>query len=304
MHVFASCIVALIIIVELNTSGQSIEEYAGEVVFVHDDQSGNGSDLYILNLASGHVQRLTNVLRDHYIRFVGEAACNDLTKPVIIFELQGTLFSVNAFSQRASPVVFGEENYESPSVAPAGSAIAYVINGNAGDSMRIAISALTGNAEDVIYSSQAILKYTTWSPDGAFVATTAYADEEYVLLIVSRDGREIKEIYRSVAPIFSPSWSPNGEYISFASNPSGSFDIYRIAIDALEVTALTADAGNNLAPVWAPDGLHIIFSSDRDNTGYQIYAMRPDGSEVNRLTADLFDDTDNLPQCMFSSFAV
>jgi TolB protein len=43
-------------------------------------------------------------------------------------------------------------------------------------------------------------------------------------------------------------------------------------------------------PMWSPDGRWIIFASNRDKSAYtgQIYAVRPDGKELRRLTHGLW----------------
>ena len=70
--------------------------------------------------------------------------------------------------------------------------------------------------------------------------------------------------------------------------------VFVIAADGSDVHRLTDRGGWDLLPVWSPDGAWIAFTSDRgatpeqqaanrsggDVTGFALYVMRPDGSEV------------------------
>ena len=44
-------------------------------------------------------------------------------------------------------------------------------------------------------------------------------------------------------------------------------------------------------PVWSPDGAWIAFSSDMDGD-FDIYVVRPDGTDVSKITDNDLDDTD------------
>ncbi len=54
------------------------------------------------------------------------------------------------------------------------------------------------------------------------------------------------------------------------------------AVERGEITRLTY-GGNNTAPGFSPDGQWIVFASSRDGD-FDLYVMRPDGSDVRQLT--------------------
>ena len=58
-----------------------------------------------------------------------------------------------------------------------------------------------------------------------------------------------------------------------------------VNVDGSRVVDLSS-VGEGGQPAWSPDGRWILFASHRDHTdnGRDIYAMRPDGSGVKRLT--------------------
>jgi TolB protein len=49
------------------------------------------------------------------------------------------------------------------------------------------------------------------------------------------------------------------------------------------ITNLTQGPGNDNFPAWSPKGDRIAFVSDRDGD-YEIYSIRPDGTDLRRLT--------------------
>lgn len=55
--------------------------------------------------------------------------------------------------------------------------------------------------------------------------------------------------------------------------------------DGENIVRVTEDEADDFAPAWSPDGDWIVFASDREK-GYEIYVVRPDGSQQTRLTFD------------------
>jgi TolB protein len=82
-----------------------------------------------------------------------------------------------------------------------------------------------------------------------------------------------------------PSWSPDGERIAFNSNLSGDHVMYIVDADGSGLVDLSS-VGEGWQVDWSPDGGSILFTSERDHPDHytDIYVMRPDGSDVQRLT--------------------
>jgi len=70
--------------------------------------------------------------------------------------------------------------------------------------------------------------------------------------------------------------------LAIYAGPSGNHDIYSINLGSGSVNRLT-EGGDNLAPCFSPDGQWIAFTTYRDGNN-EIYIMRPDGTQVTRLT--------------------
>ena len=83
----------------------------------------------------------------------------------------------------------------------------------------------------------------------------------------------------------APAFSPDGTRIAYDSDASGNFDIYVMPFGSTRASRVTQHPARDLAPAWSPDSTQIVFMSDRDSKPeFDIYRMRADGSQVERLT--------------------
>jgi TolB protein len=84
-----------------------------------------------------------------------------------------------------------------------------------------------------------------------------------------------------------PRYSPDGEHLAFvAASDDGIEDLYIAGQDGSNPRIVAASPGEpEGAPAWSPDGSTIAFSSRRDGN-WEIYTVRPDGTELRRLTRD------------------
>ena len=128
--------------------------------------------------------------------------------------------------------------------------------------------------------------FPTWSPDGSMIAYApggGPSGRSYIA-IMNADGSGRRRLPHTDYGEY-PSWSPDGERIAFNSNLSGEGLMYIVDVDDLSVVDLSK-VGQGHEVAWSPDGRSILFVSQRDRSDNfnDIYAMRPDGSGVRRLT--------------------
>ena len=76
--------------------------------------------------------------------------------------------------------------------------------------------------------------------------------------------------------------SPDGQWVVMQSG-SPQEDIYVSRADGTGLRQLTNDKAFDRRPRWSPDGSYIAFYSNRSGT-QQIWSVKPDGSELRRLT--------------------
>ena len=84
--------------------------------------------------------------------------------------------------------------------------------------------------------------------------------------------------------IATPTWSPDGKRvaISWWRQDDGKRDLWIVDIETGASTRLTDDFAMDIDPYWA-DPETIYFSSDRSGI-YNIYSIRPDGSQLTQLS--------------------
>jgi Tol biopolymer transport system component len=94
-------------------------------------------------------------------------------------------------------------------------------------------------------------------------------------------------------------WSPDGSRVAFdtATGPDALPDIAIVKADGTGQTRLTDNEWWDAFPNWSPDGRRIAFDSDGPNfpESQGIWSMRPDGTDVRRLTDPPGEDIDSEP---------
>ncbi|MGH2526351.1 MAG: TolB family protein, partial [Actinomycetota bacterium] len=90
----------------------------------------------------------------------------------------------------------------------------------------------------------------------------------------------------------APTWSPDGTKIAFTVHSGSSWDVYVVNADGTGQVALANSPLDEMGPEWSPDGSLVAYSAaesgescECDNAGtFDIYVVRPDGTEMRRLT--------------------
>jgi TolB protein len=128
--------------------------------------------------------------------------------------------------------------------------------------------------------------FPIWSPDGSMIAYAPPGGPSGMswIEIMNADGSGKRRLPHTDGGEY-PSWSPDGKQIAFNSNLSGGARMYIVDVDGSQVVDLSR-VGEGGQVAWSPDGRSILFASHRDHPdNYRdIYVMRPDGSDVKRLT--------------------
>ncbi len=111
-------------------------------------------------------------------------------------------------------------------------------------------------------------------------------DSEWYVHVMNSDGSDRARLAAGQSAFLSaPSWSPDGSKLVFVSDVEGQSDIWVIDVDGSNKVNLTEDEAADHSPSWSPDGHWIAFASLRDSPyWWELYVMRPDGTDVTRLT--------------------
>ncbi len=127
----------------------------------------------------------------------------------------------------------------------------------------------------------------------AFVSTRSGNADIYVM---KPDGTGLKRLTFNTASDSQPTWDPDAKRIAFVSDRDGDNEIFVMNADGTHLKQITHNGANDQGPVWSPEcgpgstTCRIAFMSNRDASSFEIYTMKPDGSNVLRLTHDGFVD--------------
>jgi Tol biopolymer transport system component len=130
------------------------------------------------------------------------------------------------------------------------------------------------------------------SPDGQWLGISNHVKEDgnkSIVFVVPLDGGQPRRITPQGNSYFH-SWSPDGRELIFTGERNKVFDIYRIWLEGGDETKITDGKGLNDGPEYSPDGKYIFFNSTRGGANMQIYRMKPDGTDIQQLAHDDYNN--------------
>lgn len=167
----------------------------------------------------------------------------------------------------------------SPAWSPAGDLIAFSASTAFGLPSHLFTMGVDGSSLTAIGGDNILeALHPAWSPQGDRIAFTCVVGVagNFDICAINRNSTGGARLTSNGYSESDPSWSPNGARIVYTVF-SGEFDsrIATMAADGSDQVILS----NGFSPSWSADGSRIIFA--RSNG---IYTMKPDGTDVNRLT--------------------
>jgi Tol biopolymer transport system component len=135
-----------------------------------------------------------------------------------------------------------------------------------------------------------------WRADGRRIAfqsnrvTATNPEGDFEIFIMKADGSHQRQITFNALDDERPAWSPEGRRIAFTRDfepiqGEVDFDLFTMNADGTEQRNLTSSPGVlDVDPGWSPDGRRIALVSDRDGNDFEVFTMRPNGSNVRQLT--------------------
>ncbi|HET7450143.1 MAG TPA: hypothetical protein VFJ78_06060 [Gaiellaceae bacterium] len=126
-----------------------------------------------------------------------------------------------------------------------------------------------------------------WAPRGdRLAATRSHSGSNTYAFAADGSARERLPFAVDTTPV----WSPDGSRVLVVSEESVRIQIVRLVDGVVE--AVLPIEGNE--PVWSPDGTLIALQSNQSDDVLQIYLVRPNGTDVRRLTSDRNNSDGNL----------
>ncbi|MBV7538706.1 hypothetical protein KW842_23300 [Duganella sp. sic0402] len=127
-----------------------------------------------------------------------------------------------------------------------------------------------------------------WSPDGEWITFGLgywFAERNTMTAAiwrVRRDGSGLEQLTDGTLHSGFPSYSADGKEIVFRVWSAQEKGLRILNLDTRKTRVLTQGIDN--LPGWSPDGQRIVFTRRRDDGNYDVYTIRPDGSDLFRAT--------------------
>lgn len=127
-----------------------------------------------------------------------------------------------------------------------------------------------------------------WSPDGEWIAFGLgywFAERNTMtaaLWRVRRDGSAAEQLTDGTLHSGFPSYSADGKELVFRVWSEKEKGLRILNLETRQTRVLTNGIDN--LPGWSPDGKRIVFTRRREDGNYDVYTIRPDGSDLFRAT--------------------
>jgi Tol biopolymer transport system component len=162
----------------------------------------------------------------------------------------------------------------------------------------ISVMNADGSDKKIVFSDKNGAAFVpTWSPDGQWIAFGfggffgARETQPAKLMMVRSDGsQQSKDLTKGLPNSGFPTWSPDGKQIIYRVWGTGEYGLRVLSLADGSIKTLTTELDN--FPTYSPSGDLITFTRrDAKTLDYDIFTMRPDGTEVKKLTTTPGNDS-------------
>ena len=99
---------------------------------------------------------------------------------------------------------------------------------------------------------------------------------------VRRDGTGAEQLTDGTINAGFPSYSGDGKEIAYRVWGKDERGLRILNLETRKIRVLTN--GQDNMPGWSPDGQRIVFTRKREDGNYDVYTIRPDGTDLYRCT--------------------
>ncbi|MEO5592426.1 MAG: hypothetical protein ABIQ94_07725 [Chitinophagaceae bacterium] len=134
----------------------------------------------------------------------------------------------------------------------------------------------------------------TWSPDGQWIAfgyggfLQSRKTSPAKIMMIRRNGTDLKALTEGMPNAGFPSFSPDGKKIVYRSWGAENDGLRILNMEDNSVKILTTEYDN--LPFWSPDGKLISFTRKHDGNNFDIYTIKPTGTDLRQLTTSPAND--------------
>lgn len=283
------------------SEGSGGSDLKGRIVFVRL-VFGCSPEVYIMNADGSGATNLTN-----HPSLDDEPDLSPDGSKVVFFSLRegkAYLYTMNSDGSDLQRLTNDPGGDGSPRWSPDGSRIVFrrggslaVMNADGSDLTTI----MEAQSPDVAEPCRAGSFAGGWSPDGKRITyysavLRAGGDFSFWICAINADGSNLEVLVSEPEGKLhaEPHWSPDGKKIVFRDDRDGDcsqpstcdYEIYILDLETGRETNITNHPAFDLEPTWSPDGEWIVFASNRDDPNFDLYAVRPDGSDLRLILDD------------------
>jgi Tol biopolymer transport system component len=133
-----------------------------------------------------------------------------------------------------------------------------------------------------------------WSPDSAWLAFGVghwffqRNTHKAAIMRIRRDGTSLEKLTDGTTHCGFPSYSSDARQIVFREWGENQKGLRILDLESRKTRILTTGYDN--LPGWSPDGKRILFTRKVDDVNFDIFTIRPDGTDLQRLTSHRSSD--------------
>jgi Tol biopolymer transport system component/predicted Ser/Thr protein kinase len=250
---------------------------AGTVLFVAHSQEGAGPWLWVLDVKSGNMRRLSFGL-EQYSAVVATKDGERLAANVV--NAEATLWSI-PLGRR----IMEERDVEAfplptkRAVAPrfGGEWLFYLSSRDGADGLW---SFRAGQSHEIWRGSEGAVRWPpAVSKNGNSIAFALRRNGKWRMHVVAADGTQLRRLSADVDIRGTASWSPDGQWIVAAGSDRNGAGLFKLPVSGGSPVRIAT--GTFLDPVWSPRGDLIVYGGTQVFTLMPLLAVRPDGSAVS-----------------------
>jgi hypothetical protein len=202
--------------------------------------------------------------------------------------IAGSIAGVYGLSRVFAPggSTSGDQPSPVPIVPHENGLIAY--SGSTSDGLELRTVLANGSSRGVIPTPPGMPWLHAWSPDGTRIAVSIFPNGggDRAIWVMNADGSDPVQV-AAAENVSVPSWSPTGTTIAYSAKIDGRTEIHLVSADGTGDRIVHAEGAEGTFAVFSakfsPDGTQILFDRGTDS-GFDIFVMNVDGSDLRRLT--------------------